>query len=515
MKSDDELLRRFIAGGDDEAFTALVRRHVDLVHSAALRQVGHDAHLAHDVAQLVFIALARKAGTLMGRPSLAGWLYTSTHHAAANLVRAERRRRTHEQESPMMPESPSESSAATDWDRLRPVLDAAMLELREDEREIVVQRFFTGRSFADIGATVQLNEDTARKRAARALDKLHAVLGRRGIRSTSSALALALSTHGISAAPSGLAASLSAGALSAAALPAASAAAAPILAMSKLTVIVASAAVVLLGGAWVYQQKQLSVARAEVAVLRESRHELVAKIAALRQRTSERPARTVSSTSGQAGMDALQPSEMTLGWGSAAKIRAGLDASYAPLFRRLQLAPRQVEALKELLVRRRRATFLVHDLLAAEQMTMADVSPRERAELEQLATQPIDEEIKAFLSPADFACFASFERTLPLRSLFTATQLSSSAEPLRDDQIDRLSSWLEAEFPSPERLHEHGVIKLWQHVMRAAPAILSPAQLEKFAAHERAMNSWRRIIEINRSAEAKGLIKGASYSTAP
>ena len=83
-----------------------------------------------------------------------------------------------------MQELRSESGVAVDWDRLRPVLDAAMLELSERDHEIVVQRFFGGRSFADIGATLRLTEDTARKRAERALDKLHALLGRRGIRST-------------------------------------------------------------------------------------------------------------------------------------------------------------------------------------------------------------------------------------------------------------------------------------------------------------------------------------------
>src|SRR5688572_14211662 len=176
MRSDSELLRDFAGRGNEEAFAELVRRHVDLVYSAALRQVGHDAHLAHDVAQSVFVGLARKASALVERASLAGWLFTSTHYAASNTVRAERRRRTHEQESHMMYEARSESSVAIDWDRLRPVLDAAMLELNESDREIVVQRFFGGRSFVDIGAAMRMTEDTARKRAARALDKLHALL---------------------------------------------------------------------------------------------------------------------------------------------------------------------------------------------------------------------------------------------------------------------------------------------------------------------------------------------------
>lgn len=518
MKTDGELLRLFTASGNQEAFAELVRQHVDLVYSAALRQVGRDEHLARDVAQIVFVSLARKAAGLVDRASVAGWLYTSTHYAAANTVRAERRRRAREQESHMIHESRFENSAAIDWDRLRPVLDGAMLELGELEREIVVQRFFAGRSFADIGAAMKISEDTARKRAARALDKLHALLGRRGILSTSGALALALSAHGISAAPAGLAATLSAAGLSSAALPAVAVSVAPILSMSKMTVAIASSAVALMGAAWVYQRTEASVVRAEVASLRDARARLNAETAGLRQRMTQTPARAAKFSTEVAGnAAAIPPSGMTSRWGSPAQIRAGLDASYAPLFRRLKLAPTQVEGLRELLAQRKRATFYIYDLLAAEQMTMADLASHERRELERVATQPIDEQIKEFLDPADFEYFESFERTLQLRSMFTflAVQLRNTIEPLRDEQIDRLVSWTEAAFPSPDRMQDHGLPTLWKQVIGGAATILSPAQLERFAQYERAMASWQRIIEINRSAEAKGLIKASSHSRAP
>lgn len=92
MTSDGELLRRYAEGDSEEAFGELVRRHLNLVHSAALRQVNGDAHLAQDVAQSVFTDLARKAASLVDRPVLTGWLYASTHIAAATAVRTERRR---------------------------------------------------------------------------------------------------------------------------------------------------------------------------------------------------------------------------------------------------------------------------------------------------------------------------------------------------------------------------------------------------------------------------------------
>ena len=85
MKGDAELLQGYTELRDEAAFTELVERHVDLVYSAALRMVGGDAHLAHDVTQSVFIDLARKARTLPAARFLPGWLYSSWRVGPAEL----------------------------------------------------------------------------------------------------------------------------------------------------------------------------------------------------------------------------------------------------------------------------------------------------------------------------------------------------------------------------------------------------------------------------------------------
>src|SRR4051812_34666171 len=76
MATDGELLRHYIQDGAEDSFGELLQRHVNLVYSAALRQVQGDVHLAQDVAQCVFSDLARKARSLQTRDNLAGWLYT-------------------------------------------------------------------------------------------------------------------------------------------------------------------------------------------------------------------------------------------------------------------------------------------------------------------------------------------------------------------------------------------------------------------------------------------------------
>ncbi|MEO5959139.1 MAG: sigma-70 family RNA polymerase sigma factor, partial [Opitutaceae bacterium] len=215
MTEDAELLSRYADEQSEAAFAELVRRHLNLVYSVALRQVAGDTHLAEDVTQQVFVALARKAGELAPRPALTGWLYRSTYFAASDVVRVERRRRAREQEVHTMDSNPSGPEANADWDKLRPVLDDAIAELAEGDRDAVSLRFLEGRSFAEVGAKLRLTENAARMRVERALDKLHTALGRRGVTSTATALGLALANQAGVAAPAGLAASVTGAALAA------------------------------------------------------------------------------------------------------------------------------------------------------------------------------------------------------------------------------------------------------------------------------------------------------------
>jgi RNA polymerase sigma factor (sigma-70 family) len=203
MSEDAELLRRYVTGHSESAFAELVRRHVDLVYSAALRLVNGDRHRAQDVTQQVFSELARKAGPLARHPSLLGWLYTTTRQMAWHVIRSERRRASREQTALL-----STSDAEPDWEHLRPVLEDAMHELNQADRAAVLLRFFKNQSLRQIGLELGLTENAARMRVERALEKLRSSLARKGVTSSAAALALALSGNAVSAAPAGFAAAL-------------------------------------------------------------------------------------------------------------------------------------------------------------------------------------------------------------------------------------------------------------------------------------------------------------------
>lgn len=266
MIDDATLLSRYAHDRSEEAFAELMRRHLNLVYSAALRRTEGDAHHAADVAQTVFLALARDAARLAHHAVLAGWLYTATRNAAANVTRGDQRRRRREQEAHLMNEIFSSPDPQPDWQELRPVLDAAMDELDASDREAVLVRFFQNRSFPDVADILRVSEHAARKRMERALDKLRAQLARRGITSTSAALGAVLANQTIVAAPATLAASI-AGATLAQGATAAGAVWAGFFTMTKIKIGIAGA-VVILTAAVVVETRASRAVEQEIGTLR-------------------------------------------------------------------------------------------------------------------------------------------------------------------------------------------------------------------------------------------------------
>jgi RNA polymerase sigma factor (sigma-70 family) len=163
------------------------------------------------VTQSVFTDLARKARTvsanLSPEASFVGWLYRGTRFAARDLHRnqtrrTQRERRTMEQLDPA-PET------TRDWEQLRPVLDDAMSELDDTDREAVLLRYFKNHNLRTVGETLGISDDAAQKRVSRAVERLREIFAKRGVTVGTSGLAVAISTNAVQAAPVSLATTIS------------------------------------------------------------------------------------------------------------------------------------------------------------------------------------------------------------------------------------------------------------------------------------------------------------------
>jgi RNA polymerase sigma factor (sigma-70 family) len=233
MSDQRQCLAEFCRNGSESAFRQLVERHLNLVYSAAMRMVNGDAHLAQDITQLVFSNLARKACALPANVLLAGWLHRDTCFTALEWLRKERRRAEREREVATMREL--EAAGQVEWSRLRPVLDEVLNELQDDDRHALLLRFFEQQSLAQVGIALGLAEDAARKRTARALEELRGGLARRGIHSTTEALAGSFASHVTVLAPLGLAVTIATAAAAGGAVTGVAAATGTLTALKLLT----------------------------------------------------------------------------------------------------------------------------------------------------------------------------------------------------------------------------------------------------------------------------------------
>lgn len=477
MTDDAELLRRYVDTHAQAAFSELVQRHFNVVYFAALRQVGGDAHRAQDVAQLVFTRLAQKAASLAHRPSLAGWLYVSTRLAALQVRRNERRRETREQQAHVMQTLAADTEAAIEWERLKPVIDDVLHDLKERDREVVLLRFFHAQSFPEIGHRLGITADAARFRIERALERMRAILSKRGVVSASTAVALTLQANAMP--PAGLAATVAAAAFSEAAVTGPVAAGLGALKFMSAAKVSLSALIAVLGAAvcgeavlaWSQSQElaQLRTAENALAVppatasraasaVQAPAAPAVAGSSAVAAAAGKIPAESTSASSRPEVSATPAPSapsaprttppaaNVSEAFGLAmddpafrallaVAQKSRLSIFYSPLFAALNLPPDRLDQFEELLVDKQQS---VGDANRAAQRT----GVKQDAAYAGIpgAQRDIDADIQNLLGAEGYARYQNYEATRGQRILVDQLQqsLSYTAAPLTDEQAGDL-----------------------------------------------------------------------------
>jgi RNA polymerase sigma factor (sigma-70 family) len=493
LMGDDQLLGRYLEDRSEEAFSELVRRHLDLVYFAALRRVGGDRHLADDVTQSVFADLARKARSLKGRPVLTGWLYTSTRFAAAQAMRTEQRRRTRETEAQTIHEL--HLAPEPGWDQLRPVIDEALDELNEQDREAVLLRFFENHSLAEIGAKFSLSPDAARMRIDRALDKLRGLLANRGIASTSVALAAIFASQSGLSAPSGSVARIVATVFRPAV--AVTAVAFRLWKMLAGVAIAAMAMALAIYGATYFHPPAASSG-------------LVGQMSGAGRNPTD-PAASPGQPAGNSSLGGPSPSSVEeeppvtknqylqmmnedpqFCASMTALARSRLGVLYGPLFKNLNLSADRLERFKDLLMEKESLANDIYETLSHEPIHGAPY----RALFYQLdvkLSREVDDKIQAFLTAPEYAQFAGYsEDFFQWQTVNQVSQvLQPTATPLTDEQANLLVVLLRGGRPKSTNIYSldvpygAGVLaspppnsKITAPMFEHARGILSPSQMD-------------------------------------
>src|ERR1051325_7150114 len=206
--TDLDLLRQFTRDQSQEAFDALLKRHLNLVYSAALRQV-RSPQLAEEISQSVFIDLAKTAHSLKPETILTAWLYRVARLTAIDVVRRESRREARER---LAAEMTAMNATSSDWLPIEPLLDDAMESLDDTDRAAVLLRYFENKSLREVGEQLGVSDDAAQKRVSRAIERLREFFAKRGVTVGTSGLVVLISANAVQSAPAALFATISAAA---------------------------------------------------------------------------------------------------------------------------------------------------------------------------------------------------------------------------------------------------------------------------------------------------------------
>jgi RNA polymerase sigma factor (sigma-70 family) len=283
-QTDSQLLRAYAEQRSERAFAELVRRHVDFVYSAASRMI-RDPHLAEDVTQSVFVALARSASQLLERPVLSGWLHRTAHNIAAQTVRTIERRRAREHEAAAMNELLSAEPEAA-WEKIAPLLDAALDDLSELDRDALLLRYFERKSAHEIAQAFGISDDAAQKRVSRAVERLREFFSKRGVAIGASALVVLISANAVHAAPIALAASIST-AIVLTGTTATTVIATKAIAMTLLQKILITTTVTALVGTSIYEVHRAKELREEVQTLQQQQAPMAAQLKELQKQRDD------------------------------------------------------------------------------------------------------------------------------------------------------------------------------------------------------------------------------------
>ena len=178
--AEGQLLRRFVSGRDESAFSTLVSRHGAMVLGVCRRVLGTITD-ADDAFQATFLVLLRRANSLQDADSLGPWLYGVAWRVASRARAGNSRRRLEEAKAAKGRPEGAQPDSPADQHELRSALDEEINRLPERYRRPLVLCYVEGLTQEAAARRLRWNAGVLRGRLDRARIRLRGRLVRRGL----------------------------------------------------------------------------------------------------------------------------------------------------------------------------------------------------------------------------------------------------------------------------------------------------------------------------------------------
>jgi hypothetical protein len=368
-----------------------------------------------------------------------------------------------------------------------------MAQLGEPERNALLLRFFSGKSFAEVGQVFQINEEAARKRVERAVDKLRLALGRHGIVSSASVLGATLGAHAAPAVADDALLAITNGAWQ----QASAVSSVPLgvfMSSTKVSVAVAGAVILLAGvsvvrdasAAKLFESQQTAAASA-LAAMRQEHAAVRDQLAAVQRQKADEDARErqIISTTPNPLRPYLQDADYRALARTASQARRHLE--FQRFYRQRALSPEQIARFEQIMVQQDQANLdgqIARDLGRDEQAVYRESGPVWNAAMRELLGPDGKEQLEVYL------------RSNALRNFVDGIAVKSyeSGEPITIEQSDQLLAHAlahDATYQSGKGT-DPGKVD-WNAVWEPAAKFLSPEQLATFETTVEVWSLQKRI----------------------
>ncbi len=168
---DKSIIERYLEG-DTGSFSELVSRHERPIYNLAYRMAGNPADAA-DLTQEIFIHLHRKLSSFRGESAFSTWLYRlAVNYCKDWLQKQARQVKTVEMAEELLSNGGGGPGLAYEQKEVQQLVQAAILDLEEDQRIAVILHDIQGYDYKSIAELTNVPVGTVKSRLSRARLKL-------------------------------------------------------------------------------------------------------------------------------------------------------------------------------------------------------------------------------------------------------------------------------------------------------------------------------------------------------